>query len=413
MRLLFLTNIPSPYQVDFFTALAQRPEVSIHVIFCAASEHDRQFSVPEQFPFPATVLDSRRLPGTPKDWHRCPELGSVLDERLPIDLAILSGSYFMPAVRLARRYMIRRRIPWYYWGENPRKKGAIGFKGRLKQRLKERYLRWFLAPAAGAFGVGTLACDTFRQLVAAGRPVVNLPYAPNLDPLLSPSAETLQAAAGLRAAWPVADPIVVLFSGSLSHRKAPDLLLEAFAEAARAEPRLCLAYAGDGPLAPSLAAEVARRDLAGRVRFLGFVEGPALHAAYLAANLFVLPTRTHEGWGVVVQEALAAGLPAIVSDRVGCHADLVDGNGSIRVVPVGDSPRLADAILALARRSDRTSVSQHTRAVARAADARSSAARLAKTLTQAAPTGSIVPCPAPSVSESHSYADRSAEASHA
>ncbi|MCL4852615.1 MAG: glycosyltransferase family 4 protein, partial [Bryobacteraceae bacterium] len=271
------------------------------------------------------------------------------EERLPIDLAILSGSYFMPAVRLARRYMIRRRIPWYYWGENPRKKGTIGFKGRLKQWLKERYLRWFLAPAAGAAGVGTLARDTLRELLRGGRPTLLMPYAPNLDRLLNPTEEMLQAARHLRQGFAgVSDPVLVLFAGNLIPLKAPDVLLEAFCRAAALDERLCLAMAGDGPLREALVARSEALGIGNRVKFLGFLRGQRLHEAYLAANLFVLPTRTYEGWGVVVQEAMAAGIPAIVSERVGCRVDLVHEGETGHVVPADDPTALAARIVELA-----------------------------------------------------------------
>lgn len=331
-RVLFITNIPSPYQVDFFAALSQRPEVAIRVVFCAASEKDRQFSVPGNLPFPATVLRSRRLPGTPKDWHWNPEFTRVLDQHMPCDVAILSGSYFMPSVWIARRYLARRSIPWYYWGEDPRKKAEGGFR----QRLKEFYLRRFLRPASGALGIGTLACKTFRDLVGPGRPVVNIPYAPNLDPLLHPTPDTQRQARHLRESWQTADPIVVLFVGSLTYRKAPDLLLAAFAGAAKENPRLRLLLAGDGPMAGQLKANAENLGLTDRVRLLGFLEGPALHAAYLSSDLFVLPTRTHEGWGVVVQEALAAGLPVILSDHVGCGRDLVQEEATGYIFRLGD-----------------------------------------------------------------------------
>lgn len=369
-RVLFITNIPSPYQVDFFTALARRPELQIHVLFCAAAEHDRQFTVPQEMPFPATILESRRLPGTPVDWHRVPRFAQLLQQHTPFDLAVLSGSYFMPAIRTARRFMIRRRIPWYYWGENPRKKPGSGWK----TRLRETYLRRFLAPSAGVLGIGRLACENYRRLVPPDRPVHNLPYAPNLDPLLSPSCETRQAAARLRAGWPVADPLVVLFSGSLTHRKAPETLLAAFAHVATSQPNLCLQYAGDGPMRGDLETEARRLGLAHRVRFLGFVEGPDLHAAYLSSDLFVLPTRTHEGWGVVVQEALAAGLPVLLSSRVGSLADVAAHGDCARAFPPDDVAALVSLLGDLAGDDGgRERMSREAREAARTLDCFASA----------------------------------------
>ena len=252
-----------------------------------------------------------------------------------------------------------------YWGENPRKKADIGWR----QRAKELYLRCFLKPSAGALGVGRLACDTYRDLVPPGRPVHNIPYAPDLDPLLNPSPETGEAAARLRSAWSVADPVVVLFSGSLTHRKAPDTLLEAFARVAQTHPNLCLQFAGDGPMAASLRAEVERHRLTDRVRFFGFVEGPDLWAAYLSSDLFVLPTRTHEGWGVVVQEAMAAGLPALLSTRVGCLTDVLAQGGAAAEFPASDVSALMSLLADVASDGQKLEMmSREAKSTARALD---------------------------------------------
>lgn len=343
-RVLLVTNIPSPYQIDLFAAIHRRPELNLYVVFCAESELDRQFSPTERLPFPATVLESRRGRFAPKDWHSNPELLPTLSTNMPLDVAVVSGSYFMPSARAARRFMIEHNIPWFYWGENPRKKPGP----RWRRRLREAYLRWFLAPAAGVLGIGGLACESYRYLVPPGKPVHNLPYAPNLEPLLKPDAQSSRAAAQLRDDWPIKNPVVVMSSGSLTHRKAPDTLLAAFAQIAPNHPNLCLQFAGDGPLRDRLESEARRLGLADRVRFLGFIEGEALCAAYLSADLFALPTRTHEGWGVVVQEALAAGLPAMLSSRVGCLPDVLAAGAPAREFPPDVVPALATLLEQLA-----------------------------------------------------------------
>lgn len=339
-RVVFLTNIPSPYQVDLFTALSKSESVEPLVVFCNASEHDRQFSVSQHHQFNSITLSSRRMMGTPKDWHSNSELPAVLAGLMPLDAAVVSGSYFMPMARSARRFLQRNGVPWVYWGEDPSKKQT----GRLKQWLKRCYLRWFLAPSRGVLGIGSRACANYHPLLTERQRLENLPYAPNLQRLLSPSPEVLGAAERLRSEWGVASPLVVLFAGSLTERKAPDLLLESFCQAAAAEQRLRMHFAGDGPLRAQLELQATRLGVADKVRFHGFVEGEELDAAYLSSDLLVLPTRTHEGWGVVVQEALAAGVPVIATDRVGAALDLIEQGQTGWLVPAGDADAIAASI---------------------------------------------------------------------
>jgi glycosyltransferase involved in cell wall biosynthesis len=86
-------------------------------------------------------------------------------------------------------------------------------------------------------------------------------------------------------------------------------------------------------------------NLSNRIHFLGFKQPAALPPIFAAADIFVLPSR-HDGWGVVVNEALGAGLPIIVSDRVGAR-DLVDDGRNGLITCAGDVEELADALLQL------------------------------------------------------------------
>jgi glycosyltransferase involved in cell wall biosynthesis len=124
-------------------------------------------------------------------------------------------------------------------------------------------------------------------------------------------------------------------------------LVEAFARV-RAETPCWLLVAGDGPLRPDVEALVARLGVPD-VLMPGFLNQGELPEAYAAADLFVLPSKLHETWGLVVNEAMNFGLPVIVSDKVGCGEDLVSRRRNGFVVPHGSSAALAGAIATLVR----------------------------------------------------------------
>jgi glycosyltransferase involved in cell wall biosynthesis len=127
----------------------------------------------------------------------------------------------------------------------------------------------------------------------------------------------------------------VIFSGKLTPRKRP---LDAVRAIGRCRGELNLVVLGDGPLRHELA------RLAGQlpVRCLGFVNQADLPGWYASGDVLVLPSES-EPWGLVVNEGMACGLTPVVSDAVGCAADLVDGIGEI--VPVGDIEALAGALM--------------------------------------------------------------------
>jgi glycosyltransferase involved in cell wall biosynthesis len=330
VRLLVVQNIPSPYQVDFLRALAARPEVDLAVVFAARTERDRSFEVPADLGFRATFLRGRVPRWLPKDWHPGVGLHDALLAAGPRDVAILGGSTWMPAQRRAARWLRRSGVPWCWWGEDPFKRPQPAWV----RAAKTAWLRHVLRGAAGAFGVGRQATRTWARLLPRGAFARSLPYAPDLRRLLEPPEALREAARALRADLGGPEACVVLFSGSLTPRKAPDTLLEAFLRVGRDHPSLHWLVLGDGPMRRDLEDRVRTAGLAGRVRFAGFVHGDALRAAYLAADLFVLPTRTHEGWGVVVSEGLAAGVPVAASTRVRAADDLVrEGTSGWRFEP--------------------------------------------------------------------------------
>jgi len=126
----------------------------------------------------------------------------------------------------------------------------------------------------------------------------------------------------LRASWGATEEdVVFLFCAKLTAVKAPELLLRAFASLG--EGKSVLVFVGSGPLEEEL--RTMAYDLGvRRIHFGGFVNQSRLAAYYKAADVLVLPSR-HEPWGLVVNEAMACGLPCIVSDVVGAGADLIAG----------------------------------------------------------------------------------------
>jgi glycosyltransferase involved in cell wall biosynthesis len=104
----------------------------------------------------------------------------------------------------------------------------------------------------------------------------------------------------------------------------------------------------DPAWAERIAADIARRGLAGRIDLVGPVENAS--AAYAGADLFVLPSR-YEGYGMAFAEALAHGLP-VVAARAGAVPDVVPGDAGI-LVPPDDPEALAAALAVLVDDKDR------------------------------------------------------------
>ncbi len=143
----------------------------------------------------------------------------------------------------------------------------------------------------------------------------------------------------VRALWKIpASASVALYCAKLQPWKAPQDVLEAFARAN--VPNSFLVYAGDGPLRSAIEGRARELGIADRVRILGFVNQSQLPSVYRAADFFVLPS-LYEPFGLVVNEAMLCGCPAVVSDRVGAKYDLVREGENGCVFPAGNVEALA------------------------------------------------------------------------
>jgi glycosyltransferase involved in cell wall biosynthesis len=155
--------------------------------------------------------------------------------------------------------------------------------------------------------------------------------------------------------------MVLLFAGKFEPRKQPLELMRLVA--ALPNPRIILILVGGGQLQPQIEALAAAQP--SRFRVLPFQNQSRMPVVYRLGDLLVLPSACGETWGLVVNESLASGRPVLVSDRVGCAADLVDRNCGDIFCARGLT-RLPDIVAELGRNPRRVAAMRHA-AKARAA----------------------------------------------
>jgi len=194
-----------------------------------------------------------------------------------------------------------RNVPWIFLGEKLGKRGA-----RWHEALSAPLHR-----ATGIAAVGTWAESDYRARFPEPR-CFCLPYYCELDGFLTQPRHT------------AASEVVFLFCGQMIARKGVDLLLEALSSL----PAGRLLLVGREAELPRLLASLPD-NVRARIEYAGFKSPDALPTVFARADFFVLPSR-YDGWGVVVNQAIAAGLPVICSDQVGAGYDLVepDVNGT-------------------------------------------------------------------------------------
>jgi glycosyltransferase involved in cell wall biosynthesis len=219
--------------------------------------------------------------------------------------------------------------------------GAVprGVEGRGFVRLLRRLA---LSRFSAGIAYGTAAAD---YLTSLGMPDESVFVAVNSVDVSALVAEVDLAKSNAESR--TADDVRILCVGGLTDGKGTDLLVDALATARAAGASASLVVAGDGPERSKLEAQVLTQGLDGHVRLLGRVPPADMPAVYAAADLLVFPS-LYDCWGLVLNEAMAAGLPVIASPLAGATRDLVgEGVEGLVVDPRGGSA-LADAIVRLA-----------------------------------------------------------------
>jgi glycosyltransferase involved in cell wall biosynthesis len=204
--------------------------------------------------------------------------------------------------------------------------------------LRRPVLRWLCRNAAGALYTGTFNRDFY---IRNGTPPERLwfsPWAVEIDLFREGDRAVAREELGLRD-----DVCYLLFVGTLIPRKRPELLLRVLARLQREGHRVGVLFAGTGQLEDELRRTTERERL-GDVHFLGFVNQSRLPTVYAAGDVLVLPS-IRDPRATVVNEAMAAGLPVVISSGTGVWGpgDLVrDGREGI-VFEVDDTNALVDA----------------------------------------------------------------------
>lgn len=215
-------------------------------------------------------------------------------------------------------------------------------RSAIKRVLRGPLLSLMYRACDACLYIGTRNRDFYRAHRVPSRKLFFVPYAVDNE-AFARRAKDAAALGRLRARLSV-DPgmPVVLFASKLTARKRPADALLAHAELARRGVASTLLVVGDGALRKSLEEHARRLGSAGVV-FAGFVNQDEMPACFALADAFVLPSED-EPWGLVVNEAMACGVPVVTTNAVGAGTDLVQDGVTGYTYPVGDISALADAL---------------------------------------------------------------------
>lgn len=374
LRLAFVLTHPIQYYSPWFRWMAEHAEFDLHVCYAITPTPAAQaagFGSPFEWDIPLldgyandVLQPGANISTAVEDGASldAPGLASALTRVRP-DVLVIPG-WHAAVYRRALAWGQEHRVPAVYRGDNT----LASRRADVPAVLWHLHTRSRLAAFRTWCAVGQRARAYLRHHGADATRVFASPHAVDSRWFAEAAAahRTPDGRAKARHHWALPqDARVVCFAGKLEDKKRP---LDAVDAVARLGPGHHLLMCGDGPLHAAVAARAA--SLGTAVTITGVLSQRDMARAYAVSDVLILPSDGRETWGLVVNEALACGLPVVVSDAVGCAPDLVIRGHTGEVAPVGNVPRLAHALAQVlertrTRQGDLASDNEAARGVAR------------------------------------------------
>lgn len=329
-RVLFITNYPSPYRVQFYDELGKHLDVT--VLFADRIEEkvtrSAEWFVESRGGFHMVQLQKRAFTVGGRDL--CLDVTEWV--RKDFDAIVVCG-YSSPTAILAMAYMRLKKIPFYMEVDG----GLIREDSKLKYAIKKRLVTM---PNAWI----SSGKHTTRYLTHYGADERRIQYYPFTSlqaadiPERIPTPEEKQQ---LRRELGMTEEKILISVSRFIPSKRLDMLIRSAAEIGE---QVGVYLVGGEPTEEYLALQ--KEQSADNVHFVGFKKKEELAKYYQAADLFALPTQT-DVWGLVINEAMAYGLPIITTDRCVAGLELVEEGVNGCIIPKDDQAALTEKIRAV------------------------------------------------------------------
>lgn len=327
MKVLFLTYLPSPYRVDFFNEIGKKCELTVVFEKASASHRDNSWKKYQFKNFNGIVFKDNINDFVPKI-----EVIKYLKKISFDDIIVHNVS--TPTGMLAIQYMKNHNIP--YWIESDG--GIVKAGGGIKETIKKHFIKG----AKGYFSSSKSCDEYFLKYGAEPDRIVRYPFAAFAENYILEEPLHVNDKQRLRDKLGIVEEKMVISVGRFSYLngygKGYDAILRA---ATRISPSVGWYVVGGEPTKEF---ENMRREMnLTNVHFIDFKSKDKLREFYQASDLFVLMT-VGDVWGLVINEAMASGLPIITTERCVAGMELVVNGVNGYVVKVGDDTELAKVV---------------------------------------------------------------------
>lgn len=308
MRIALITNHPPPFRIPIYEIISRMPGVELHAVFCSEREPNRQWDLPP-LTFNHVFLRERFVTRGDNFIHNNFDVIPAL-KRIAPDVIVTTG--FNPTFLYAFFYAAACRIPHVPMtdGTDVSEEALSNLHKRIRRMVYRRSAAFIAASHGGrrlyeSYGIPAEAC--FQSCLCVDNDLYR------------------------NEATPAQKTYDLIFCGRIVPDKNPVFALKVAEDvAARLGRKVKILYVGSGEQEQEIKEEATLHSESVEADFNGHAAQDELPALYHSASVFLFPT-LRDVWGVVANEACAAGLPIIVSPHAGVAGELViDGqNGFV------------------------------------------------------------------------------------
>ena len=351
LKVAFLTSHPIQYQVPVFRELSKFPEIDLTVLFCQIPDEKTQgagfgvsftWDIPILEGYKYVVLENKAKIPSVTDFYGCntPGIKQVLKDN-QIDVLIINGWVVYSCIQglMAARSL---GIPAIVRGESNDKVPRAWWKRFVQSLLINRFDRFLY--------IGEANKQFYKKRGIPDSKLFPAKYCIENDRFAKAVLNDREIVAWRQKYNIPHEQVCFLYCGKLIPKKHPVELIQAFQSALKQGMQASLLIVGSGELESECRTAAQNSPY---IIFAGFLNQQEITKSYYATDCLLLPSDAWETWGLVTNEAMACGRPALVSDQAGCSGDLIKPGLTGEIFNFGNWDQLRQKLIEFSQSRDK------------------------------------------------------------
>ena len=317
MKVLFFTNIPVPYRMDFFNELGKYCDLTVLMENDSAGnslnrDWLKSYNVENYLLYILPKIGKASKTRINYGYHKFIKKGKY-------DIIIV-GTYYSVSAMIFIEYLRIKRIPFILNSDG----GFIKNDNTIKYLFKKH----FISAADAYLSTGKMTSDYLKHY-GGTKNIYQYPFTSMRKSEIPTTVTTNEMKQEARKANKITEKYVILYVGQLIYRKGIDILLKSIKGINKKE-EIGLYIVG-GEIKKEYKIIIEEENIS-NIHFIPFKNKSSLTSFYQAADLFILPTR-EDIWGLVINEAMSYGLPVITTNKCIAGIELIINNINGFIVP--------------------------------------------------------------------------------